>query len=102
MIKFDSFFKESDHFYRNIGTFGVLKYLALLPIFKGDMNVGTIVIELESKLLQGENTFPALLIDGPYKSNEIFKDYSYAFYQDGKLLSQNGKYVYSLTNHDLV
>lgn len=101
MIKFDSFFKESDHFYRNIGTFGVLKYLALLPIFKGDMNVGTIVIELESKLLQGENTFPALLIDGPYKSNEIFKDYSYAFYQDGKLLSQNGKYVYSLTNHDL-
>ena len=36
MIKFDSFFKESDHFYRNIGTFGVLKYLALLPIFKGE------------------------------------------------------------------
>ncbi|HTD39783.1 MAG TPA: ATP-binding protein [Mucilaginibacter sp.] len=101
MIKFESFFKESDHFYRNIGTFGVLKYLALLPIFKGDSNIGTIVVELESKFLEGENTFPALLIDGIYKSNDLFKDYSYAFYQDNKLLSQNGQYVYSLINHDL-
>lgn len=101
MIKFDSFFKESDHFYRNIGTLGVLKYLALIPIFKGETNVGTIVVELESKFLHGENSFPALLIDGTYKSNDLFKDYSYAFYQDNKLFSQNGHYVYSLTNHDL-
>ena len=101
MIKFDSFFKESDHFYRNIGTLGVLKYLALIPIFKGEINVGTIVVELESKFLHGENSFPALLIDGTYKSNDLFKDYSYAFYQDNKLFSQNGHYVYSLTNHDL-
>ncbi len=101
MIKFDSFFKESDHFYRNIGTLGVLKYLALIPIFKGEINVGTIVVELESKFLHGENSFPALLINGTYKSNDLFKDYSYAFYQDNKLFSQNGHYVYSLTNHDL-
>ena len=101
MIKFDSFFKESDHFYRNIGTLGVLKYLALIPIFKGEMNVGTIVVELESKFLHGENSFPELLIDGTYKSNDLFKDYSYAFYQDNKLFSQNGHYVYSLINHDL-
>lgn len=101
MIKFDSFFKESDHFYRNIGTLGVLKYLALIPIFKGETNVGTLVVELESKFLHGENSFPALLINGTYKSNDLFKDYSYAFYQDNKLFSQNGHYVYSLINHDL-
>jgi signal transduction histidine kinase len=101
MIKFDSFFKESYHFYRNIGTLGVLKYLALIPIFKGEVNIGTLVVELESKFLHGENSFPALLIDGSYKSNDLFKDYSYAFYQDNKLLSQNGRYVYSLINHDL-
>lgn len=101
MIKFDSFFKESDHFYRNIGTLGVLKYLALIPLFKGEVNIGTIVVELESKFLHGENSFPALLINGTYKSNDLFKDYSYAFYQDNKLISQNGHYVYSLTNHDL-
>jgi len=101
MIKFDSFFKESDHFYRNIGTFGALKYIALIPIFKGDANVGTIVVELESKFLHGENSFPTLLIDGTYKSNDLFKDYSYAFYADNKLISQNGRYVYSLINHDL-
>lgn len=101
MIKFDSFFKESDHFYRNVGTLGVLKYLALIPIFKGETNVGTLVVELESKFLHGENSFPALLINGSYKSNDLFKDYSYAFYQDNKLFSQNGRYVYSLINHDL-
>ena len=101
MIKFDSFFKESDHFYRNNRTFGVQKYLGLLPIVKGGANIGTIVIEMESKLLNGENSFPKLLIDEPNKSDDNFKEYSYAFYVDGRLFSQNGKYVYSLINTDL-
>ena len=101
MIKFDSFFKVSDHFYRNNKTFGVQTYLALLPVFKGNTNIGNIVIEMESKVLHGESTFPKLLIDGQNWSDDLFKDYSYAFYVDGKLLSQNGKYIYSLTNKDL-
>lgn len=100
MIKFESFFKVSDFFYRNNGTFGVQKYLALLPFFKGGNNLGTIVIELQSKLLHGEDTFPELLIDGNNKTSDDFKDYSYAFYMDGKLFSQNGKYVYSLINNE--
>ncbi|MDB5144948.1 MAG: hypothetical protein JWQ66_3661 [Mucilaginibacter sp.] len=100
MIKLESFYKESDHFYRNNGTFGVQKYLALLPFFKGDNSLGAIVIELQSKLLHGENPFPELLIDGQNTSDDVFKDYSYAFYIDGKLFSQNGKYVYSLINNE--
>lgn len=100
MIKFESFYKESAYFYRNNGTFGVQKYLALLPFYKGDNNLGTIVIELQSKLLHGENPFPELLIEGNNKTNDDFKDYSYAFYTDGKLFSQHGKYVYSLINNE--
>jgi two-component system nitrogen regulation sensor histidine kinase NtrY len=100
MIKFDSFFKESAHFYRNSGTFGVQKYLALLPISEGENNIGTVVIELDSKLFHSENSFPELLIDGKHKSEDAFKDYSYAFYIDGRLLSQNGKYIYSLINNE--
>ncbi len=100
MIKLESFYKESDYFYRNNGTFGVQKYLALLPFFTGDNSLGTIVIELQSKLLHGENSFPELLIDGKNKTDDVFNDYSYAFYADGKLLSQNGKYVYSLINNE--
>ncbi|MGZ3766087.1 MAG: ATP-binding protein [Mucilaginibacter sp.] len=100
MIKFESYFKESDYFYLNKGTFGVQRYLALLPIFNGDNKLGTIVVELESKSLQGENSFPELLSEGQNKSREDFKGYSYAFYTDGKLFSQNGKYIYSLTNNE--
>lgn len=100
MIKFDSFYKVSDYFYRNSGTFGVQKYLAMLPIFEGDNSLGSIVVELESKLLHGENSFPEILIDGNKNPTDAFRDYSYAFYMDGKLLSQNGKYVYSLTNNE--
>jgi two-component system, NtrC family, nitrogen regulation sensor histidine kinase NtrY len=100
MIKFESFYKVSDHFYRNNGTFGVQKYLALLPIYKNDDNLGTIAIELESKLLHGENAFPEILIDSQNDPDDAFKNYSYAFYTDGKLLSQNGVYVYSLINNE--
>ncbi len=100
MIKLESFYKESAYFYRNNGTFGVQNYLALLPFYSDGNYLGTIVVELQSKLLHGENSFPELLIDGPDKSEDLFKDYSYAFYIDGKLLSQNGKYIYSLTNNE--
>ena len=100
MIKFESYYKESAHFYRNNGSFGVQKYSALLPVYAKDDHLGTIVIELQSKLLHGQNSFPELLIDGKSQTNDVYNDYSYAFYADGKLLSQNGKYIYSLINNE--
>jgi len=102
MVIFNSYFKVPDtkYFYRDNETFGVQSYLAMLPVFDGDNSLGMIVIQLQSKSLQGENSFPELLVEGKDQSVDDFKNYSYAFYADGKLISQKGKYVYSLVNNE--
>jgi two-component system nitrogen regulation sensor histidine kinase NtrY len=96
-----SAFKVSDYFYRENESFGFQNYFAILPVFQGHKNLGTIVIELKSKPLETLTSFPGLLIDGQVNAGNQFKDYSYAFYIDNKLLTQSGDYVYSLVNTDL-
>lgn len=93
-----SSFKVSDYFYRENESFGFQNYFAILPVNYAGRQLGTLVIELKSKPLQSSGSFPELLIDGHIKSEDEFKDYSYAFYIDNKLLSQRGNYVYTLNN----
>ncbi len=100
MVLYSSF-KVSNYFYRENESFGFQNYFAILPVIQNDKNLGTIVIELKSKPLQSFVTFPGLLIDGQVNPEDQFKEYSYAFYIDDKLLSQSGNYVYNLTNTDL-
>ncbi|HWZ15612.1 MAG TPA: ATP-binding protein [Mucilaginibacter sp.] len=96
-----SAFKVSDYFYRENESFGFQNYFAILPVIRDGKNLGTIVIELKSKPLQSLASFPGLLMDGQSTSSDQFKDYSYAFYIDNKLLSESGDYVYNLINTDL-
>lgn len=100
MVAFNSYFKVSAYFYRDKESFGYQKYLALLPVFESDDRLGTIAIELSSQSFHAENSFPELLMDGNTDSEDDFKDYSYAFYTDKKLVGQKGKYDYSLTNNE--
>jgi two-component system nitrogen regulation sensor histidine kinase NtrY len=93
-----SSFKVSDYFYRENESFGVQHYFAILPIVQKNRPPGTIVVELRSKPLQPSGSFPDLLKDGEIKQENQFKDYSYAFYIDNKLLSKGGDYVYDLVN----
>ncbi|AYL98601.1 sensor histidine kinase [Mucilaginibacter celer] len=95
-----SSFKVSDYFYRENESFGYQNYFAILPVNTNDKQLGTIVIELKSKPLQSFSAFPELLIDGNLNRDDDFKDYSYAFYSDNKLLSQRGGYIYSRNNNE--
>lgn len=95
-----SSFKVSDYFYRENESFGFQNYFAILPVTNKGKQLGTIVIELKSKPLQSFSAFPELLIDGNLNREDDFKDYSYAFYSDNKLLSQRGAYVYSRNNNE--
>jgi two-component system nitrogen regulation sensor histidine kinase NtrY len=94
-----SSFKVSDYFYRENESFGFQSYFAILPVIDGSTNLGTIVIELKSKPLLATGTFPELLIDKDVKPANEFKDYSYAFYTDDRLIGQSGTYVYSIVNN---
>jgi signal transduction histidine kinase len=92
--------KVSDYFYQRNNTFGFQQYFALLPIKDKNNKVGTLVLELKSKRLDEVGAFPELLVDGKIKDDLQLSDYSYAYYNDGRLLNQHGKYVYNLRNYD--
>jgi signal transduction histidine kinase len=88
------------YFYKDTHSFGIQRYFAIIPISKKNGQVGTLVIDLQSKQLKAAEPFPELLIEGTPYQNNSFKGYSYAYYSDGKLLNQSGKYIYSLVNFE--
>jgi signal transduction histidine kinase len=88
--------KISNYFYRENESFGFQHYFAILPVIQKDKNLGSIVIELKSKALQTSSYFPELLVDGLATDDDAFKNYSYAFYSDDKLLAQSGNFVYKI------
>ncbi|RYD94842.1 MAG: HAMP domain-containing protein, partial [Sphingobacteriales bacterium] len=97
MVLYSSF-KVSDYFYRENDSFGSQNYFAIIPVNKSGKNGGTIIIELKSKHNRLSRSFPDLLVEGGNDNADEFKDYSYAFYADNKLINQNGDFVYDLVN----
>src|SRR5690606_13283672 len=83
-----SSFKVTDYFYRENDSFGFQNYFAIMPISKQGKYAGTMVIELKSKNLRITHSFPDLLTDDNNDKPDEFKNYSYAFYTDNKLVSQ--------------
>jgi two-component system, NtrC family, nitrogen regulation sensor histidine kinase NtrY len=92
--------KISDYFYRVSNTFGYQHYFALLPVKDADESLGTLVIELKSKNLSLATASPELLVDGEIKEEVPLKEYSYAYYNNGRLANQYGKFVYDLSIGD--
>ena len=75
---------------------GRTSYIARLPILKNSGLLGTIIVELDSKLRQEESGFPDLLLSGivSQSQNFISSDYSYARYKNGKLTFRYGVFPY--------
>ena len=87
-------------YFRYLKTNSFLKgYLSKFVVKNGNLNLGYIFIQLQPKLIQDENRFEELQIEGT--SNTIgFKkfDYSYAIYKNNALISQSGNYPYRTVN----
>ncbi|MEO8886305.1 MAG: ATP-binding protein [Mucilaginibacter sp.] len=99
MVLFSSL-KVSNYFYHENSSFGFQNYFALLPVINNNRSLGVLVIELRSKSVQVAQAFPKLLVDGNINQDDEFKNYSYAFYSDNRLISQHGSFVYNLKNTD--
>lgn len=93
-----SSFKVSNYFFRENESFGLQNYFAILPVIYRGVNKGSILIELSSKGQAALREFPELLVEGNNEWANQLKDYSYAFYSDGKLVTQNGNYIYDIVN----
>ncbi|MCF8452612.1 MAG: GHKL domain-containing protein [Pedobacter sp.] len=92
--------KVTEYFYQRNNTFGFKQYFAILPIIEDNNKIGTLVLQLNSKRLNEVGVFPELLIDGKIKEDLQLKDYSFAYYSEGRLLNQHGNYVYNLVNNE--
>ncbi len=86
--------------FKYLKTSSFLKgYLSKFYVKNGDLNLGYVFIQLQPKLIQDENRFEELQLEGT--SNTIgFKkfDYSYAIYKNKSLISQSGNYPYRTIN----
>jgi len=92
--------KVSNYFYRLNDTFGYQNYFGIVPVFKNRALTGTLIIELKSQQYNYNSQFPDVLMDGKIKSDEDYSNYSFAFYNSGKLIKQFGKFTYKLANTD--
>lgn len=89
---------ESNFFYRLNDTFGYQNYFGIIPIYEGARNLGTLVIELKSQSYNYKGQLPEILVDKMIKNDNDYNNYSIAFYKDGKLESQSGKYTYKISS----
>ena len=78
---------------------GYINYRAKYPFYTEDSSyVWHLFLSLNSKSLPRELGYPDLLISGETsRRDSLIQGYSYAKYQDGKLVSKAGEYVYSTT-----
>ncbi|MBK0381492.1 HAMP domain-containing histidine kinase [Pedobacter sp. SD-b] len=90
--------KVTKYFYKKNNTFGTQNYFAIIPL-KADSNAsGTLILDLKSKTLERYGAFPHILQNGVINPQSEFLNYSYAFYQNKKLLNQFGSFVYDNFN----
>ncbi|MBN2681657.1 MAG: hypothetical protein JXR58_04060, partial [Bacteroidales bacterium] len=87
--------KTNFYFLDNLN--GRISYLGKLPFLtKNDSIPGLLFIQLDSRLISEELGYPDLLLENKQKKSPLLKNYSYAKYNNGKLITQSGDYEYSM------
>lgn len=85
---------NNDYYFMNNQN-GSISYFDSLHFVWADNSVTTLYIELNSKRITQELGYPELLLDKNIRTSDNI-EVPYAKYIDGKLVSQNGNYPYSL------
>lgn len=92
--------KVSENFYRGSSSFGNFEYFAQFPVYFDEEFLGVLLIDMKSRSFSQYTSYPEVLADSrlDQQQTELISDYSYAFYRDGQLVNQSGKYVYPVTD----
>ncbi|MEP7263233.1 MAG: ATP-binding protein [Bacteroidota bacterium] len=86
----------SPDFYYINNSNGRISYKATVTL-KDGIKLGTLVVEINARLIQDRVGFPELLMNSEINNSEVLQNYSYARYENGRLVSQTGGYNYFLT-----
>ncbi len=76
---------------------GRISYFAAIPYEQNDTEM-TLYIELNSKLISEGLGYPELLLDDKYNPPPSAGDYSYAKYNNGRLITFSGSFAYYMTS----
>lgn len=100
---FDRLFAESriripgSRFYFLDNMSGLISYFAGFKYFSADSTVETsMFLELDSRLVAEELGYPELLLRERPRKGFLMRDYNYAKYSNGELITQKGDYTYPL------
>ena len=106
-IKFDRLIDSlgiptlSDRFFFIDNGSGRISYLARLPILnenRDSIPLGTLYIDFQSRFTPEEIGYPELLLDKMVSTRTDLSNYSYARYNEGKLVSHYGSFAYELSD----
>lgn len=70
------------------------QYFAFVPLYRDDIFIGTVYLELRQLRILPGAVFPKLLMDKNYMATLNDKNYDYAIYQDGELQYSVGVFNY--------
>lgn len=74
-------------------------YVLRVPFVGVEQTVDTLFLRFLQKSLKPESPLPSLLIEGDLVSREQFSSFSFAVYEQNKLIQQGGKYPYQLIDN---
>ncbi len=89
---------EKSNFYYIDNQRNNVSYQGFIDFADKENHVYTLYITLETKLAAHEIGFPDLLIEGKAEKHSRLNDYSYAKYQNGRLVLHKGGFPYDLNN----
>ncbi len=76
---------------------GRISYFASFEYFSADSTTkASLFLELDSRLVTDELGYPELLLSDRLRKGFFHRDYTYAKYNNGQLITQSGDYSYSL------
>ena len=76
---------------------GRISYFASFEYFSSDSNItASLFLELDSRLVTEELGYPELLLTDRLRKGFFHRDYTYAKYNSGQLITQSGDYSYSM------
>lgn len=90
--------RVSANFYRGSSSFGNFEYFAQFPIHMDEEFLGVLLVDLSNRSFSQYASYPGVLADSrlDFRHNELMSEYSYAFYRNGSLINQKGRYLYAV------
>jgi two-component system nitrogen regulation sensor histidine kinase NtrY len=70
----------------------VKRYLAVIPLLKNNTSLGYGVLDLSLKQIVPQQVYPELLVDNRFAQTFRNKNYSYAFFNNDKLVGSRGSF----------